>query len=153
MTIWVDADACPVSVRNILIRAAQRTGLPLTFVCNQYINLPPLKNIKLVQVASGYDAADNEIAQRAQVGHFVITGDLPLAAEVVDKGCFVLSFRGEQFTRENIKARLNMRDFMETMRASGVQSGGPAAMNAQDSKRFADQFDRLLKKYGQPPSG
>ena len=146
MSIWVDADACPVVIREILIRAALRTGKPLLFVANSYLNLPKAKNISLLQVSQGYDAADNEIVNRAQAGDLVITSDLPLAAEVVEKGCVVVGHRGDAHTKENIKSRLNIRDFMETMRASGVQSGGPPALGPNERKKFAEVLDRYLAR-------
>ncbi len=144
ISLWIDADACPRPVRDIICRAAERTGAQTTFIANQAINLPPLPNLKTVQVQQGFDVADNEIVRRVKSGDIVITQDIPLASEVIDKGAVALSPRGELYTSSNIKARLNMRDFMETMRASGVQTGGPAAFSQTDRKRFADQLDRYL---------
>src|SRR5210317_352018 len=119
MKIWVDADACPVVAKEILFRAADRTGVPLTLVANQPLAAPPSPNIKTVQVPRGFDVADDEIVKRADAGDLVITSDIPLAAEVIGKGAHALSPRGEMHTTENIGARLNMRDFLDTMRSSG----------------------------------
>lgn len=146
MKIWVDADACPVVVKEILYRAAERKSVPVTFVANQALRLPPSKFLHMLQVASGFDSADDEIVQRVEAGDLVITSDIPLAAEVIEKGGMALSSRGERFTADNIKGRLNMRDFLDTMRASGMESGGPAAFSQQDRRAFANQLDRLLAK-------
>jgi len=146
MKIWVDADACPVVIKEILFRAADRTGLELTLVANHAIRVPPAGNIRAIQVSGGFDVADHEIVRRCEAGDLVITSDIPLAAELLEKGAMALSPRGERFTAENIGARLNIRDFMETMRASGVQSGGPAAMTQADRQAFANQLDRLISK-------
>lgn len=146
MKIWVDADACPLVIREILFRAAQRTGIELTLVANQNIPVPALKNIKMLQVRSGFDVADDEIVKRAQSGDLVITSDIPLAAEVIEKGANALSSRGERYTKDTIRSRLNMRDFMDTMRASGIQSGGPPALSQSDRMAFANHLDRLLAK-------
>ncbi|ASP39112.1 DUF188 domain-containing protein [Bacterioplanes sanyensis] len=146
MHIWVDADACPVVVKEILFRAAERTQVPLTLVANQAMRTPPSKVINSIQVSQGFDVADNEIVQRLTAGDLVITGDIPLAAEVVAKGGTALSPRGEYHTEANIRARLNMRDFMETLRNSGVETGGPAAFSQADRQQFANQLDRWLAK-------
>ncbi|GAB0151254.1 MULTISPECIES: YaiI/YqxD family protein [unclassified Marinobacterium] len=146
MKIWVDADACPVVIKEILFRAADRTGLELTLIANHAIKVPPSANIRAIQVSGGFDVADHEIVRRCEAGDLVITSDIPLAAELLDKGAMALTPRGEQFTAENIRVRLNMRDFMETLRASGVQSGGPAAMSQSDRQAFANQLDRLISK-------
>ena len=147
MKIWVDADACPVVVRDILFRAASRTGVQLTLVANQALNTPPSPNINSLQVSKGFDVADDEIVKRLDAGDLVITSDIPLAAEVIDKGGHALSPRGEMHTTENIRARLNMRDFMDTMRSSGVDtSGGPAAFSQRDKQTFANNLDRFLTK-------
>jgi uncharacterized protein YaiI (UPF0178 family) len=146
MKIWVDADACPVVIKEILLRAADRTGLELTLIANHAIKVPPSANIRAIQVSGGFDVADHEIVRRCEAGDLVITSDIPLAAELLDKGAMALTPRGEQFTAENIRVRLNMRDFMETLRASGVQSGGPAAMSQSDRQAFANQLDRLISK-------
>ena len=148
MKIWVDADACPVVVREILFRAAARTGVQVTLVANQPLSVPKAKNINTLQVPGGFDVADDEIVKRIQAGDLVITSDIPLAAEVIDKGGYALSPRGELHTKENIGAKLNMRDFMDTMRSSGVEmSGGPAAYSQRDKQDFANNLDRLLTRH------
>ncbi|WP_257253061.1 MULTISPECIES: YaiI/YqxD family protein [unclassified Endozoicomonas] len=144
MKIWVDADACPVVIKEILFRAADRTETPLTLVANQPLRVPGSRFIKSLQVASGFDVADNEIVKRAESGDLVITSDIPLAAEVIEKGAGALSPRGELFTKDNIRARLNMRDFMDTLRASGIESGGPPALSQSDRQQFANQLDKWL---------
>jgi uncharacterized protein YaiI (UPF0178 family) len=146
--IWVDADACPVVVKEILYRAADRTGVELTLVANQALSTPSSPNINTVQVPGGFDVADDEIVKRCESGDLVITSDIPLAAEVIEKGAHALSPRGELHTKENIGARLNMRDFLDTMRSSGVEmSGGPAAFSQRDKQDFANKLDQLLTKY------
>jgi uncharacterized protein YaiI (UPF0178 family) len=147
LKIWVDADACPVVIKDILFKAAERTGTRLTLVANQQIRVPPSRLISAVQVSTGFDVADNEIVKRLQAGDLVITGDIPLAADVIEKGGHALSPRGERYTAENIKARLNIRDFLDTLRGSGIDTGGPPALNQGDRKAFADQLDRILAKY------
>lgn len=146
MKIWVDADACPGVVKDILFRAANRTGTPLTLVANQHVRIPPSEFIRIIQVGSGFDVADNEIVKRVEPGDLVITADIPLAAEVIDKGGHALNPRGELYTTENIKQRLNMRDFMDTLRASGINTGGPAAMSQRDRQAFANSLDRFLAR-------
>jgi len=144
-SIWVDADACPVAVKDILFRAADRVGVSLTLVANQALRVPPSKYIRSIQVPAGFDVADNEIVLRANSGDLVITNDIPLAAEVIEKGCLALSPRGELHTKENIGARLNMRDFMDTMRSSGVEvGGGPPPLSQADRQNFANHLDRWL---------
>jgi len=146
--IWVDADACPVAVKEILFRAADRTGVELTLVANQPLSTPSSANINTLQVPQGFDVADDEIVKRLKAGDLVITGDIPLAAEVIEKGGHALSPRGELHTTENIGARLNMRDFLDTMRSSGVDmSGGPAAFSQRDKQEFANNLDRFLTKH------
>ena len=147
MRIWVDADACPVVIKEILFKAAERTGVHVSLVANQPIRVPPSHFISFVQVASGFDVADNEIVDRTNEGDLVITADIPLAADVIAKGGLVLSPRGEMYTRENIKARLNMRDFMDTLRGSGIDTGGPPALDHHDRKTFADHLDRMLARH------
>lgn len=144
MQIWVDADACPVVIKDILFRAAQRCQVPLTLVANQPLRTPPSKFIKAIQVESGFDVADNAIVQRVAAGDLVITSDIPLAAEVIAQGAHALSPRGELHTTENIGSRLNMRDFMDTMRASGVNTGGPPPLSQSDRQAFANHLDRIL---------
>ncbi|MGD8379454.1 MAG: YaiI/YqxD family protein [Gammaproteobacteria bacterium] len=148
MQIWVDADACPAVIKEILFRAAERTRSPVTLVANHPMRVPPSRLIRLLQVSSGFDVADNEIVRRVAAGDLVITSDIPLAAEVIGRGGQALSPRGERFTKDTIKARLTMRDFMDTLRASGVQTGGPPALSQSDRKAFADQLDRLLAQHG-----
>lgn len=143
----MDADACPVVIKEILFKAAERTRLQLTLVANQPISVPRSPFISTVQVSSGFDVADNEIVDRLEAGDLVITGDIPLAADVIEKGGRALSPRGEMFTTENIKARLNIRDFMDSLRGSGIDTGGPPALNQNDRKAFADHLDRLLARY------
>ena len=148
MKIWVDADACPVAVKEILFRAAERTGVELTLVANQPLSTPSSANINTVQVPRGFDVADDEIVKRLEAGDLVITSDIPLAAEVIEKGGHALSPRGELHTKENIGARLNMRDFLDTMRSSGVEmGGGPAAFSQRDKQEFANNLDRFLTKH------
>ncbi|MGI9261167.1 MAG: YaiI/YqxD family protein [Woeseiaceae bacterium] len=144
MKIWVDADACPVVIKEILFRAAVRTRIETTLVANQYIRVPSSPYLNSVQVASGFDVADNEIVARLSAGDLVITADIPLAAEVIEKGAHALNPRGELYTTENIRARLNMRDFMDTMRSSGLQTGGPKELSQSDRQAFANALDRLL---------
>lgn len=146
MHIWVDADACPTVIKDILFRAAQRTGLPLTLVANQPLRTPPGKNIRAIQVGAGFDVADDEIVRRVEAGDLVITSDIPLAAEVIEKGGHALSGRGELFSAENIRGRLNVRDFMDTLRSSGINTGGPPPLSQTERKEFADQLDRLLAR-------
>ncbi len=150
MKIWVDADACPVVIKDILFRAATRTGVELTLVANQALGTPSSPNINTLQVSRGFDVADDEIVKRLDTGDLVITSDIPLAAEVIEKGGHALSPRGEMHTTENIRARLNMRDFMDTMRASAVDTGGgPAAFSQRDKQAFANNLDRFLTKHAQ----
>ncbi|WP_288130050.1 YaiI/YqxD family protein [Microbulbifer sp.] len=142
--IWVDADACPTVIKEILFRAAERTETEMILVANQYVRVPPSKFIRAVQVSSGFDVADNEIVRQCEAGDLVITADIPLASEVIDKDATALNPRGEKYSKANIRARLNMRDFMETMRSSGVHTGGPPPLGQQERKAFADQLDRWL---------
>jgi len=146
MKIWVDADACPVVNKDILCRAGERTSVLVTFVANQFIQLPPSKTIKFMQVAKGFDVADNEIALRVEPDDLVITGDIPLAAEVIEKGAVALNHRGELYTAQNIKECLNMRDFMDTLRSSGLETGGPSALSQADRQAFANQLDKILTR-------
>ena len=146
MKIWVDADACPGVIKEILFRAAERTQVQLTLVANQYIPTPRSRFINSLQVPRGFDVADNEIVRRLEAGDLVITADIPLAADVIDKGGHALNPRGELYTTDNIRQRLSMRDFMETMRASGIDTGGPAALSQSDRQAFANQLDRFLAR-------
>jgi len=147
MKIWVDADACPVVIKDILFRSAERTRVQLTLVANRPVRIPPSRCIHLLQVASGFDVADNEIVKRLSIGDLVITSDIPLAAEVIEKGGYALNPRGELYSADNIRARLNMRDFMETLRSSGINTGGPPTLSQNDRKSFANQLDKLLTRY------
>jgi len=144
--IWVDADACPKVIKEILFRAADREVVQLTLVANQAIQVPRSRHVRSVQVASGFDVADNYIVRHAQPGDLVITADIPLASEVIARGCLALNPRGELYTEENIRQRLNIRDFMDTLRGSGVDTGGPAALSHGDRMAFANQLDRFLAK-------
>ncbi|MGJ8686434.1 MAG: YaiI/YqxD family protein [Spongiibacteraceae bacterium] len=146
MSLWVDADACPVAVKEILFKAAQRSETQLTLIANQFIKVPASPHISSVQVSSGFDVADNEIVKRTEAGDLVITSDIPLAAEVIEKGALALTPRGELFDSDNIRSKLNMRDFMDTMRASGVHSTGAAAYSPQDKQAFSNQLDRYLAR-------
>ncbi len=143
--IWVDADACPVVIKEVLYRAAERTKTVVTFVANQSLRVPASEYLRTLRVAAGFDVADNEIVKRVAKGELVITSDIPLAAEVLDKGGEALNPRGERYSRETIRQRLVMRDFMETLRASGIPSGGPAALNQKDRQLFANELDKWLR--------
>ena len=146
MNIWVDADACPAVIKEILFRAADRTATNTTLVANHFMKIPPSKFIHFVQVSAGFDIADNEIIKRAQQNDLVITSDIPLASEVIDKGCLALNPRGELYTSSNIKARLNIRDFMDTLRSSGIETGGVPPISQSDRQEFANNLDRILAK-------
>jgi len=146
MEIWVDADACPVVIKDILFRSAKRTEVQLTLVANLPLHIPPSRFIKMLKVASGFDVADNEIVKRLNAGDLVITSDIPLAAEVIEKGGLALSPRGELYSEDNIKARLTMRDFMDTLRASGIDTGGPPALSQSDRKAFANHLDKIFTR-------
>lgn len=150
MHIWVDADACPAVIKEILFRVAERTRLPLTLVANQWLKTPPYPSIKSVQVPKGFDVADNYIVDQAVAGDLVITADIPLAAGAIAKGALALNPRGELYSKENIQQTLDMRNFMETLRNSGVETGGPPAFSQSDRQAFANQLDRLLAKTKQP---
>jgi uncharacterized protein YaiI (UPF0178 family) len=147
--IWVDADACPVVIKEILFRAAERTSVQLTLVANHALQTPRSRYIKTLQVPSGFDVADDEIVKRLSAGDLVITSDIPLAAEVLEKGGHALSPRGERFSTDNIGARLNMRDFLDTMRASGFQTDGPPTLSQSDRQAFASHLDQLLTRHEQ----
>ena len=148
MTIWVDADACPGVIKEILFRAAGRTGIALTLIANHAVRIPRSPYIRVLQVPQGFDVADNEILRRVAPGDLVITGDIPLASEVIGRGGVALSPRGELFDQDNIRQRLNMRDFMDTLRASGVDTGGPAALSQADRHAFANHLNSLLQAAG-----
>lgn len=144
--IWVDADACPKVIKEILFRAAERVGVAVTLVANHPLQVPRSRYIRSIQVAAGFDVADNHIVRQAQAGELVITADIPLAAEVIANGCLALNPRGDLYTEDNIRQRLSMRDFMDTLRSSGVNTGGPVAFSKADRKAFANQLDRLLAR-------
>ncbi|TDX32779.1 hypothetical protein DFO67_10173 [Modicisalibacter xianhensis] len=148
-TLWVDADACPRAARDILIRAAERTETPTWMVSNHALPLPPSRWVKPLSVSSGFDAADNEIVCRIAPGDLLVTADLPLAMEALDKGAQVMTNRGEALTPDNIRARVQMRDFMETLRASGEHTGGPKGYSDADRREFANALDRWLAKQKQ----
>ena len=147
VSIWVDADACPKVIREILFRAAQRTGTSLILVANHALPVPPSPLIRMQQVEQGFDVADNVIVQQVAKDDLVITGDIPLAAEAIEKGAHVITSRGERYTRNNIRQRLNMRDFMETMRSSVEVGGGPPALGSRDKQAFGNALDSYLAKY------
>jgi uncharacterized protein YaiI (UPF0178 family) len=151
MTIWVDADAVPTLIKEILIRASRRTRIPLVFIANQPIPVPADVQITAFQVSSGFDKADDEIVERVKAGDMVITQDIPLAAEVIAKGGLVVTPRGDTLDKQNIGARLNMRDFMDSMRGSGMQTGGPPPMTETDRRHFAGLLDRYLAKQPKQP--
>jgi uncharacterized protein len=144
MNIWVDADATPAVIKEILFRAAERERLQLTLVANHPLRVPPSPLIRFLQVPAGLDVADNEIVKKVQAGDLVVTADIPLAAEVIAKGAHALNPRGELYTADTVRARLTMRDFMETLRVSGIHTGGPPVLSQSDRKAFADQLVRLL---------
>ena len=146
MQIFVDADACPSVIKEILFRAAERVKIIVILVANRPLRVPRSEYIRTVQVPGGFDVADKWIAERAEAGDRVITADIPLAASAVEKGALALDPRGELYTSTNIRERLNLRDFMDQLRGSGVDTGGPAALNAADRRAFANQLDRLLGK-------
>nr|WP_228457281.1 YaiI/YqxD family protein [Serratia symbiotica]CDS57441.1 conserved hypothetical protein [Serratia symbiotica] len=144
--IWVDADACPKVIKDVLFRAADRTAMPITLVANQPLKTPPSKFIRSLQVAAGFDVADNAIVHRCEKGDLVITADIPLAAQVIEKGAFALNPRGERYTPDTIRERLNMRDFIDTLRSSGIQTGGPNALNQRNRQQFANELDKWLQQ-------
>jgi len=146
MQIWVDADACPGPVKEILYRVAERLQLNVTLVANQLLRVPPSKYVRAVQVPAGFDVADREIVRLAEPGDLVITGDIPLAADILKKGAHALNPRGEFYTPDNIAQQLTMRAFMDELRGSGVDTGGPSAYNQGDRQRFANALDAHLRK-------
>ncbi|MDD2832738.1 MAG: YaiI/YqxD family protein [Methylotenera sp.] len=147
MRIWVDADACPVVIKEILFRAAERTQIVTTLVANQFLRIPPSAYIKTIHVPSGFDVADNYIVLNMEAGDLIITADIPLAAQVVAKGGHAINPRGELYTEANIKERLSMRNLMEELRSNGVVTGGPSAFNQSDRQAFAASLDSLIAKY------
>jgi uncharacterized protein YaiI (UPF0178 family) len=150
LRIWVDADACPVVIKEILFRAAQRTGILTTLVANKLLKVPPSPHIRALQVPSGFDVADNKIVLELETGDLVITADIPLAAQVIDKGGYALNPRGEFYTSANIAERLTMRNLMEELRGSGVDISGPSVFNNADKQAFASELDKFISRYHKP---
>ena len=150
MHIWVDADACPGGIKDILFRAAERAQISMTLVANQLLRTPPSPYIRALQVPRGFDVADNEIVQRLQAGDLVITADIPLAADVIEKNGHALNPRGEFYSKETIRALLTMRNFMDELRGSGVQTGGPAVFSNSDRQAFDNQLDKFLARQRRP---
>lgn len=147
MQIWVDADACPAVIKDILYRVAERTQIQVTLVANQLLRVPGSKFIRSVQVPSGADVADAEIVARLSPGDLVVTGDIPLAAQVLEKGGYALNPRGDFYTKDTIAQQLTMRAFMEELRSGGVDTGGPAAFSQSDRQQFANALDRHLARH------
>jgi uncharacterized protein len=145
--IWVDADACPVAIKEILFRAAQRAQISVTLVANHALRVPPSPYIRSIQVPGGFDVADNEIVRQVTTGDLVVTQDIPLAAAVINKGALAVHPRGELYTPETIQQRLTMRNFMEELRSAGVDTGGPSALHPRDKQAFANQLDRWLAQH------
>lgn len=146
--VWVDADACPGPVKQILFRAAERAQVPVTLVANQWLRTPTSRFVRALQVQGGFDAADDAIAERAAPGDLVVTQDIPLASRALAKGAEAVNPRGDRYTPDNIAERLSIRDFMDELRGAGVQTGGPAAFNARDRQAFANQLDSWLARRG-----
>lgn len=146
VNIYVDADACPKVIKEVLFRAAEREQVPLTLVANQTLRIPPSRFIKSLKVAAGFDVADNEIVKLTKAGDLVITADIPLAAEVIEKGGFALNPRGEMYTADTIRQKLTMRDLMDELRGSGVNTGGPPVIGQRDRQSFANELDRFLTR-------
>jgi uncharacterized protein len=153
MQIWVDADACPRPIKEILFRAAERMQVPMILVANTLLRTPPSPFIRAMRVPRGFDVADREIVEQVQIGDVIVTADIPLASEVIGRGGHALDPRGLLYTKENIPERLAMRNLMDHLRASGVQTGGPAPWSRSDSHAFANQLDRLLSAHGKPGAG
>lgn len=151
MKIWVDADACPGVIKEILFRAAERTHIATTLVANQPMRIPPSAYVRFTQVAAGFDVADRYIAGQLSTNDLVITADIPLAAAAIDKGAHALNPRGELYTKDNIRERLSMRNFMDELRGSGVVTGGPPPLGPRDREAFANSLDRLLRKLAPAP--
>ncbi|MBV8679550.1 MAG: YaiI/YqxD family protein [Aquitalea sp.] len=151
MTIWVDADACPAVVRDIICRAAQRTATAAVFVANRALKLPASPHLRSIVVGQGFDVADQEIARQCQAGDLLVSGDIPLAAAVLAKGAAAVNFRGEAYSPDTIEGQLTLRDFMDNLRASGIQSGGPPPFSQADRQHFANRLDQWLA--GHPRRG
>jgi uncharacterized protein YaiI (UPF0178 family) len=152
MQLWVDADACPVVIKEIIFRAAERLKISTILVANQMLRTPPSRYIRAIQVPSGFDVADRHIVDQLAPGDLVITADIPLAASVIERGAHALNPRGELYTKANIQERLSMRNFMEELRSAGVETGGPAAFGQADRQAFGNAFDRFLAKHAAPPT-
>lgn len=152
MHIWVDADACPNVIKDILFRAAERARVPVTLVANSWIRTPPSRFVSSMQVSGGFDVADTEIVERCAAGDLVVTADIPLAARVLEKGALALNPRGELYTADSIAQRLSMRNFMDELRGAGVDTGGPAGFHARDRQAFGNALDRWLAKQPRPPA-
>ena len=144
MAIWVDADACPNVIKEILFRAAERVQMPMTLVANQNLRVPPSRFIRTLRVPAGFDVADNEIVRQCSAGDLVITADIPLAAAVLERGGHALDPRGEIYSSESIGARLSIRNFLEDLRSTGVETGGPATFLHSDRQAFANRLDAWL---------
>lgn len=147
MQIWVDADACPKVIKEVLFRAADRAQVNTILVANQLIRTPASRFIRAVQVPSGFDVADNHIIESVVPGDLVITADIPLAALAIEQGAHALNPRGEFYTPDSIKQRLSMRNFLEELRSNGVNTGGPAVISLKDRQDFANQLDKFLSKH------
>ncbi|WP_201315538.1 YaiI/YqxD family protein [Dyella sp. EPa41] len=144
--IWVDADACPAAIKEVLFRAAEREQVQVTLVANQWLRTPPSRYVRALQVPGGFDVADNEIVERVAADDLVVTQDIPLAAAVIAKGALAMHPRGELYTADTIAQRLGMRNFMDELRGAGIDTGGPAAFHARDKQAFANQLDRWLTR-------
>lgn len=147
MQIWVDADACPVVIKEIIFRAAERLQISTTLVANQMLRTPPSRFIRAIQVPSGFDVADAHIVEQLAAGDLVITADIPLASLVIERGAHALNPRGELYSTANIQEILTMRNFMDELRGAGVETGGPSAFSLADRQSFANQLDRFLAKH------
>ncbi|MBI3899264.1 MAG: YaiI/YqxD family protein [Gammaproteobacteria bacterium] len=147
MQIWVDADACPIVIKEILFRAVERVGIKLTLVANQPLQVPPSRYVTAMQVPAGLDAADRRIVERVEPGDLVVTADIPLAADVVAKGALALNPRGELYTVDNIRERLGVRNRMDELRGMGITTGGPAPLNKSDRQAFANALDKILVRH------
>jgi len=150
MQIWVDADACPVVIKEIIFRAAERLKISTILVANQMLRTPPSRYIRAIQVPSGFDVADRHIVDELSPGDLVITADIPLASGVIERGAHALNPRGELYTTANIKERLSMRNFMEELRSTGVETGGPATFSQADRQAFGNALDRFLAQHAKP---
>jgi len=153
MQIWVDGDACPKLIKEILFRAAERTRIPMILVANRLLWTPPSRFIRALRVPHGFNVADREIAEQVQAGDLVVTADIPLASDVIGRGGHALDPRGMLYTEANIQERLALRNFMDQRRGSGVETGGPPPWNQGDSHAFANHLDRLLSAHGKPDPG